>query len=77
MTRTRLILPEKVRWHVAYLLDRLPGQCWADLVSWVLGRSGRWSPWSPVESNCHRDRDATGVCYCGKLGRREPGEVPR
>jgi hypothetical protein len=82
MTRTRRprrrMLPEKLRWHIAYLLNRLPGQCWADLVCWVQYRSHPRSPWSPIDRACRNDRDRTGTCYCGKLGgRREPGEVER
>ena len=26
---------EGLRYNIAFTLDRLPGQCWADLVSWV------------------------------------------
>jgi len=73
----RRIVPEKLRWRIAYLLNRLPGQCWADLVCWVQYRSHSRSPWSPIDSNCRGDRDRTGRCYYGKLGRPESGEVGR
>ena len=28
-------MSERLRWAIARLLDRLPGTCWADLVSWA------------------------------------------
>jgi hypothetical protein len=61
---------EKLRWRIAYLMDRLPGQCWANLVSFALG--SRRSPWQPVDDVCRDDRDQSGAgaCYCGKLRSR-------
>ncbi|MDI3315912.1 MAG: hypothetical protein QJR12_17030 [Mycobacterium sp.] len=66
-----------IRWRIAYLLDRLPGQCWADLVSWVLdsGEFRRRNPWSPITPTCWSDRDHNGCCYCGKLRRSAPRET--
>ena len=58
-----------LRWRVAYLANRLPGRCWADLVSWAL-RSDGASLWSP-NRRCHADLNRHGDCYCGKL--RKPG----
>lgn len=57
----------RLRWRIAALLDRLPGQCWADLVSFALGH--RRSPWCPVTSSCRADLAAAGdgACYCNKL----------
>lgn len=62
-------MAERLRWRIARLMDRLKGQCWADLVSWVLdsprlrAEKGRL-PWRPVTSACF----AVGCerCYCGK-----------
>lgn len=68
-------MPEKWKWWVAGLLDKLPGQCWADLVGWVY-RNRRddpdWRsdiPWRPIRT-CREDFARVGSCYCGKL--REP-----
>lgn len=71
---------ERLKWRVAYLLDRLPGQCWADWVSWVYrdGRGWReerywraYAPWWPMGATCREDFARTGACYCGKLRRPE------
>lgn len=68
----------KARWKIADLLGRLPGQCWADLVSWALDdRRTRRNlgnprhPWRPVRDSCRRDLAANGTCYCGSL-RKQP-----
>lgn len=63
---------EKLRWRIAWLLDKLPGQCWADLVSWVLRdrrdrRDYPIGPWSPMGPSCRNDLARSGACYCGKL----------
>jgi hypothetical protein len=62
---------QRIKWTVAGLLDKLPGQCWADLVFWVFG--DRRNPWSPMTSTCRTDFERRGACYCGKL--RQPAEV--
>ena len=68
-------MTERTRWWIASQLNRLRGQCWADLVTWALGwhkkdpyltRAER-SPWSPVTRTCRLDLAANGACYCGKL----------
>jgi hypothetical protein len=64
-------MAERLRWRLATLMDKLAGQCWADLVSWVLGDRGRL-PWQPVSPVCRRDLARVGCCYCGKLRREEP-----
>lgn len=61
-----------LRWRAAALLNRLPGQCWANLVSWALGDSG-YRFWQPIDSVCRKDVARTGACYCGKL--RAPRNV--
>ena len=62
---------ERLRWRLAYLLNRLPNQCWADLVTWALGwREGNRNPlpWRPISEACCKDFAANGsACYCGKL----------
>lgn len=55
----------RARYKIAELLDRLPGQCWADLVFWVMGDSTSASPWSPSRT-CREDMQRAGSCYCGK-----------
>lgn len=55
----------RARWKVAWLLDRLPGMCWANLVSWVLYderlRDTR-QDWM-----CRQGVARCGTCYCGKV----------
>jgi hypothetical protein len=65
---------EALRWRLATLVNRLPGQCWADLVSWVLDRLGKRRyynrmPWQPRTWSCTKDAVENGRCYCGKLTR--------
>jgi len=59
---SRLI--ERLRWRIAMLLDKLPGQCWADLVGFALDGG---SPWQPQGYSCRKDLNDVGACYCGKL----------
>lgn len=63
----------KLRWRIANLLDKLPGQCWSGLVDWVFYS---WRddpdlrkalPWRPISPGCRRDFAEVGSCYCGKL----------
>lgn len=58
---------ERARWAIADALNRLPGQCWADLATWAMNWPERGlSPWSPQRS-CRDDANQAGSCYCGKL----------
>lgn len=69
----------KLRWHIAQLIDRLPGQCWADLAGWAMRDrydDPDWRsdiPWRPMSDLCRQDLARIGSCYCGKL-RGEPAE---
>lgn len=72
---------ERLRWRIVDMVDRLlPGQCWADLVSWVQdtpamrAERGRL-PWRPVGDMCRSDLPRTGTCYCGALGVDVPNRV--
>ena len=58
----------RLRWWIATQLNRLPGQCWTDLVCWALGWEARErrGPWSPAGA-CRRGIAECGTCYCGKL----------
>lgn len=66
---------ERARWRIAYLLNWLPGQCWADLATWALGwhKGEKRLPWSPAGSVCRADVARTGNCYCGKLRDTQDG----
>lgn len=59
----------RLRWRVITQLNRLPGQCWAGLVSWGLGsKTAPRLPWSPVTDTCRRDAaENGGRCYCSKI----------
>jgi len=65
---------KRLKWRIAFTVNRLRGQCWADLVSWVLdsertrdeGLKARL-PWRPIPQGCRKDLARTGACYCGKL----------
>lgn len=69
----RLLQKPRWKWWIADQLDRLGGQCWADLVGWVLHtyrEDPDWRsavPWRPIGESCHKDAAACGRCYCGKL----------
>ncbi|MEU4570811.1 hypothetical protein [Micromonospora sp. NPDC023956] len=65
-------LTQRLRWRIAHLINRLPGQCWANLVSFAL--RDRRSPWQPMDSMCRADAARCGACYCGKIRRVEAGE---
>lgn len=60
-------MSEWLRWKIIMVLDKFPGLCWADLVTWAnykepwrelfdMGRGGK---------ECCRD-----IPYCGKCGRQ-------
>lgn len=59
----------RMRWWLARQLDRLPGQCWADLVSWAQGSAFYKRPWQPRSPGCVQGAAEQGCCYCGKLTR--------
>jgi hypothetical protein len=72
---------KRVRYRLASLLDRLPGQCWTDLVIWVEYAPDtpveNGGPWSPQTGTCRSDARQCGYCYCGKLERRPDGTIGR
>jgi hypothetical protein len=67
----------RVRWNIAYALNRLPRTCWANLVSWamrsrpLIGRHGDGD--IRQDWMCRRDAADNGHCYCGKLSRSDRG----
>lgn len=64
----------KLRWRVADVLNRLPGMCWANLVSWAL----RSRPLTETRQDwmCRSDTASNGCCYCGKLRRDDDPALP-
>lgn len=72
---------KRLRWKIARLMDKLPGQCWTDLVCWVLyrrrfeGGIREVLPWRPVQPSCLQPADER--CYCGKLRAPDGPEVAR
>jgi hypothetical protein len=62
MTTRRL---DRLRWRVAYALNRIPGMCWANLVSWAL----RYRSLRETRQDwmCRSDTARNGCCYCGKV----------
>lgn len=94
--RVRWWLPSKSwredgwRWRVATLMDKLPGQCWSDLVEWALRRheddpDTPWNdlrrrvPWRVQDRStsygCHADARLNGACYCAKVRTAEADAV--
>lgn len=64
----------KARWWIARQVDRLPGQCWADLADFGLGRSV--VPWARMRDACREDATRCGTCYCGKVAREDVPSWP-
>lgn len=65
----------KWRWDLAWWLNKLPGVCWANLVSWALGHRAIFNRFGDgdirQDSICRLDADACGRCYCGKIATKE------
>jgi len=63
-------LPERLRWRIVYLLDKLPRQCWAQSVMWALyghdPEEGAYRPWASSD-RCRAEFAAGHSCYCGKF----------
>jgi hypothetical protein len=67
------------RWRVAQLADKLPRQCWSDLVEWALRRheDDPDTPWNDLRrrvplrrqspTGCLDDAARNGTCYCAKV----------
>ncbi len=65
MKPLRYYLPERLRWRIVQLVDRLPGQCWSRLCDWAGTWSDEdpdgfrtwpwWAPWRPDQSGCRDD----------------------
>lgn len=58
---------ERLRWRIAHLLDRLPGQCWTNLACWAGRHDEKRLPWFPVNDQCRAGIERNGSCYCNKL----------
>jgi hypothetical protein len=63
-------LVERLRWRIVHVVDKLPGQCWTDLVVWALDGPVADSrlPWKPQTATCRSDAASNGRCYCNKIG---------
>lgn len=61
----------RVRWAVASHLNRIPGTCWANLVSWALHRGPLLDRHGDGDirqnSTCRKDAADNGSCYCAKI----------
>jgi hypothetical protein len=64
----------RFRWWAATQVDRLPGQCWADLTDYGLGRD--LVPWAPDQRQCIESARDCGTCYCGKVVREDVAAMP-
>jgi hypothetical protein len=56
---------DRLRWSVAAAVNRLPGTCWTDLVSFA--QRYRRSPLQLQRGVCRADAARCGTCYCGKV----------
>lgn len=69
---------ERLRWRIADLVARIPGQCWAGLAEWALGSrylsAERRVPWARQSAMCREGVARNGCCYCGTLRGPEGGE---
>lgn len=65
----------RARWWIAYQLNRLPGLCWANLVSWAL--KSRPITETRVDWICRKDFEDNGCCYCTKLRTPEADRMMR
>jgi hypothetical protein len=55
----------RLKWRVAYALNRSPVTCWANLVGWCDGQRGLTE--TRIDSVCRSDAAHNGSCYCGKI----------
>lgn len=72
-------LKEKIRWSVAFWLNKRKDTCWADLAMWAMNISGDYelrdyiprkiggSKWYTGVRQCRQDARQCGSCYCGKF----------
>ena len=67
-------LLKRIRWNIAYLLNRLPNQCWPELVSWALDgasvsrhRVDTPLPWRTTNEDCRLSAQNCGTCWCAKI----------
>jgi hypothetical protein len=64
---TRHLVTDRLRWRIAELLNRLPGQCWTNLVMWANRSTDQRIPWQPIDWACRADAARNGACWCGKF----------
>lgn len=59
---------KKLRWKIAYLVNRSKRSCWADLVSWALDPKDHSLRTSSRRCRFGDDTKRNGACYCGRFG---------
>lgn len=67
---------DRLRYAIARLLDRLPGQCSTSIWQWANRSGPRTSPWSPNQLGCAQDAARNGHCRCGKLTTAADAPIP-
>jgi hypothetical protein len=55
----------RLKWRVAYALNRIPVTCWPNLVGWCQGQRNLSE--TRIDSACRSDAARNGACYCEKL----------
>ncbi len=63
-------LIEKLKFWIAYKLDKNPQYCWTELALWAMF-SNRKLKDCKVSNQCS---DSNGDCYCGKLNQSSHNE---
>lgn len=67
---------DRLRYAIARLLDRLPGQCSTSIWQWANQATPRALPWSPNQLGCQLDAAKNGHCRCGKVTAEVSDPVP-
>ncbi len=59
---------EWIKFKIAYLLDRNPNLCWANLATWATGYSSFWETFNPDDGAAYRQDcpRLDSYAYCGK-----------
>lgn len=63
----RVRIPAGIRWAIVRRLDKRPDTCWGQLVGWALNGETFLPDESCWQTQCRRDADESGRCYCGKF----------
>ncbi|NNV07163.1 hypothetical protein ETC03_12310 [Geobacillus sp. MMMUD3] len=70
-------IKEKLRFKIAFLLDKRKDTCWTDLAMWAMGFDYELrdcippkiggSKWYTGVRRCRQEARQCGSCYCGKF----------